>query len=466
MKLEQLHIVYFLGIGGIGMSALARWFRHQGLMVSGYDRTPTELTDELEREGISVHFEDDIKHLPEALFQHKNNSLVIYTPAIHKGHNEYTYLLEQGFTIKKRSAVLGMITESMYSVAVAGTHGKTTTSSIVAHLLKVGGKNCAAFLGGISQNYNSNLLLHEKNGEENIAVVEADEFDRSFLALHPNISVITSADADHLDIYGEKKELTKSFKDFAHKTNGKGLLIIQSKIYAEICPEKPEFETMTYGLEAGDVKAEDIYIKDAAFYFNVRLKERLITGFILKVPGFHNVENTLAAIAVADYLGVSEEKMREAIASYKGVKRRFEYIIQQDNITFIDDYAHHPVEIEAFVKSVKAVYPNRKLTVVFQPHLYSRTRDFAAEFAQSLSLADKVILLEIYPARELPMEGVSSRIIFDGIHAAEKLMCTKEELLQKLTEMQVDVLATVGAGDIDKLVKPICKILNKRYATA
>ncbi len=460
MNLESIHIVYFLGIGGIGMSALARWFNHQGIVVAGYDRMPTSLTDALMAEGITIHFEDNIKTLPEALVDNKDRSLVVYTPAIPTDHRQYNYLLSHGYTLIKRSAVLGKLTESMFSIAVAGTHGKTTTSSMVAHILKEGGKNCAAFLGGIAQNYDSNMLLGTGEGE-NLVVVEADEFDRSFLALSPNIAVITSADADHLDIYGHKDELVKSFQDFAAKTHEEGVLFVQEAIQPVIAPVETAYETVSYGLKQGDIKAENLSIKGVVFHFDVRLKGRILRDFQLHVPGFHNVENALAAIAVADYLDMPEASIRSALATYRGVKRRFEFVIQQLNLTFIDDYAHHPVEIEAFLTSVRALYPGRKLTAIFQPHLYSRTRDFADEFAKSLSLADEVLMLDIYPARELPIEGVDVHMIFDKIIVKEKMLMTKEEVMQKIREMKIDVLVTIGAGDIDKMVKPIQKILSQ-----
>lgn len=460
MKLEDLHIVYFVGVGGIGMSAIARWFNHHGIEVHGYDRTPTSLTTQLQQEGIAIHFEDNTALIPQRLLKDKENALVVYTPAIPADHQELNHLKSQQLTIMKRSEVLGLITESIYTVAVAGTHGKTTTSSMVAHLLKESGRDITAFMGGISTNYNSNFLINEKLTEETIAVVEADEFDRSFLTLHPDIAVITSMDADHLDIYGDKNQLGKSFGDFVNKIENNGHLFIQERLVNDI--EAPKrISKRTYGLNQGQFFAVNLTINNGFFEFDFCGGGHDFLRLSLGVPGYHNVENMVAAIAVVLQLGLTEEEIRKGVASYQGVKRRFEYMVR-GNVTYIDDYAHHPAEIEAFLCSVRDMYPDQKITAVFQPHLYTRTRDFAEGFAKSLSLADEVFLLDIYPAREKPIEGITSRIIYKDIDAA-KTMCTKEELLKQLDSRELEVIVTIGAGDIDQMVDPIKDHITQKY---
>lgn len=444
MRIEHFRKVYFLGIGGIGMSAIARWCKANGKDVAGYDRTATTLTRRLEEEGIAVTYEDSISAIPKAFTA---NTLVVVTPAVPQDAAQLQYFRQSGLTMLKRSEVLGLITEDYLTVAVAGTHGKTTTSTMIAHLLHHAGEECTAFLGGISTNLNSNFLLAE-NDLEQIVVVEADEYDRSFLRLHPDIAVITSVEADHLDIYGEANALTESFIEFAQKIPEEGSLIVQQKV-------APLFSyDFSYSTSEGDYIITDVRKEEGVVLFDTKTPGGMIRDIQLHQPGIHNLENALAAIAVAQQLDVPKKKIKEAFATYLGVKRRFEYIIKTDDFVYIDDYAHHPTEIEMFLRSVKELYPGRKVTAVFQPHLYSRTRDFAEGFSESLSIADEVILLDIYPAREKPIEGVSSEMLLKGI-TTEKVLSTKETLLDDLKSRQLDVLVTVGAGDIDTLVSQI-----------
>ncbi|MEL6536637.1 MAG: UDP-N-acetylmuramate--L-alanine ligase [Bacteroidota bacterium] len=453
MKFEHLHNVYFLGIGGIGMSALARWFNQNGFQVAGYDRTPTVLTDRLVSEGIAVHFEDDPALISEAVRADREHSLVVYTPAIPKDHQEWAWLREQGYTIQKRAQVLGLISQGFFTVAIAGTHGKTTTSSMVAHLLRACGRDVAGFLGGITVNYDSNLLLNET--QEAVVVAEADEFDRSFLHLHPNLAVVTACDADHLDIYGKASALHDSFREFVQQVDGQGRVFLQTRTQPILFPEgKDGAVAELYGIDAGELRAEKVLPVGDQFQFElVRGVENQGT-FTLPMPGFHNVENAVAALGIGLELGLSADALREALASYRGVKRRFEYVVRTEDQIYIDDYAHHPTEIEALLKSVRALYPGRAITAIFQPHLFSRTRDFAEGFSASLSLADEVLLLPIYPARELPIAGVESEMLIPSI-TAEKQLVQKEEVLSVLAEKTRPVLLTVGAGDIDQLVQPI-----------
>lgn len=429
------------------MSALARWFNHHGVKVYGYDRVRTRLCEQLELEGMDIHYEEDPEHLPKG--RSVDNMLVVHTPAVPEQHKEKLQLIAEGFQPKKRSEVLGLISREFYTVAVAGTHGKTTTSCLVAHMLREAGMDITAFLGGISVDLNSNFIAN--NTRNAVAVVEADEFDRSFLTLHPNLAIITNADADHLDIYGDRTQLVDSFKEFANKVAEDGTLFINEKFYEELYDERQN--NKSYGINQGHFFAQNITIVDGFFQFDFHWGEKSISGLKLGIPGFHNVENATAAIAVAITLNISEENIRKSLASFKGIKRRFEFVLSSD-VIFIDDYAHHPTEIAAFIKSTKALFPDKKLTVIFQPHLYSRTRDFAEGFAESLSLADKVILLEIYPARESPIPGITSEIIFKNI-TTEKVLARKDDIPNELDKHDIEVLATVGAGDIDALVPKI-----------
>ena len=463
MKLTNYHSVYFIGIGGIGMSALARWFKRNGFEVSGYDRTETELTAELQKEGINIHFTDDVDQIPKSVKSDKEGSLIIVTPAIPARHTELKYFNRNEYTLHKRSQVLGMIAAEFYQVAVAGTHGKTTTSSMIAHVLKHAGKDLTAFLGGITTNYQSNFIANESQDGKAICVVEADEFDRSFLTLNPDVAVVTSADADHLDIYGDKSHLEDSFKAFIQKLKADGKLFINDKIADELIDENFDRSYATYGLNRGQFFASSITMNNGFFKFNYCDEQYSIDNLKLGVPGFHNVENATVAIAVALHLGLTPDEVRAGIESYAGVKRRFEYLLKTDKIIFVDDYAHHPTEIESFLNSLKALFPDKKVTAIFQPHLYSRTRDFAEGFSSSLDIADQVILLDIYPAREEPIEGVTSQIILDGMKCEDKVLISKDDLLKHLEQGDYEVVATIGAGDIDKLVHPVKELLNRRY---
>lgn len=460
MQLSQYDTVYFLGIGGIGMSALARWFNRQGMFVAGYDRTRTPLTIELEREGIKIHFEDDVALIPTQVDNER--TLFVYTPAIPKDHNEFNYLKDKGYAILKRSEVLGLITKSHKTIAVAGTHGKTTTTSLITHILKVAGVNMVAFLGGVTTNYASNLISEGEANENTIVVAEADEFDRSFLKLFPDIAVITSVDPDHLDIYGNHQEVIKSFTDFTNQINKGGLLIKHDSIRA-IDNELDGVEVNTYGMSRGQFFASRITTEGGFFEFDLVGYANEIKKIKLGVPGFHNMENAIAATIVAKHLGVDDVSIKKALGSYTGVKRRFEFIIQREDLIYVDDYAHHPTEITAFLSSLRAMYPEKKITAVFQPHLYSRTRDFAEGFSQSLSMADEVLLMDLYPAREQPIPGVSSDMLFDAITSTVKVRCTKNDVVQRLEDMDVEVIATIGAGDIDTCVKPIKELLESKY---
>jgi len=463
MTLDRFQYVYFLGIGGIGMSALARWFVINGYEVAGYDRTSTALTNALQAEGMAIHFEEAIEQIPAAFRQQPDRTLIIYTPAVPKTHKEYVYLTENGFTLQKRSQVLGLIAGQMNTVGVAGTHGKTTTSSMVAHILRDAGVNCAAFLGGITNNYGTNFLLNEPADDLRsvVCVVEADEFDRSFLTLHPHLAIVTSTDADHLDIYGAHEAVLDSFSAYVSQIEPlqvgdspaqPGVLFMKKGLSLA---DKTQADVRTYALNEGDYYAENLRIENATFSFDLVYPGGTISDIALLIPGFHNVENAIAAGAVALELGVSPDAVRNALGSYRGVKRRFEYILKTDKAILIDDYAHHPAEVDAFLRSVKALYPDRVLTVIFQPHLFSRTRDFAEGFASSLSLADDVFHLDIYPARELPIDGVTSELIFRDIRAKNKRQCTKDELLTIISFEKPELLVTVGAGDIDQLLPEI-----------
>ena len=460
MNLKNYDSIYFLGIGGIGMSAIARWFKHKGLKVAGYDKTPTPLTHELIEEGMEIHFDDKVEFIPGYITKEK--TLVVFTPAIPKNHVEHAYLKENGFTIIKRSEVLGLLTKNYKTIAVAGTHGKTTTSSLIAHILKVANKNMVAFLGGITSNYDSNLVMNGEVNDETLVVVEADEFDRSFLRLFPQVAVVTSADADHLDIYGDHSAMLTSFKDFIKQIHKGGNLVIHESI-ATLADGIESLTKETYGMSQGQFFAGSITAKGGFFEFDLKGFKKVIEKIQLGVPGFHNMENAIAATVVAKHLGIDEDTIKSALASFKGVKRRFEFIVKKNNLTYIDDYAHHPTEIEAFLKSLKAMYAGKKLTVVFQPHLFTRTRDFAEGFSESLSLADEVVLMDIYPAREEPIPGVTSDMLFKDITSKVKIRCGKADVMQKLEAMDFEVLATVGAGDIDTFVKPIREMLNRRY---
>ena len=461
MTFKGIHSIFFLGIGGIGMSALARWFQQEGYAVAGYDKTPSPLTDALVEEGMQIIFADEVAAVPAQFRSNPDEVLVVWTPAIPKD-SVLLHFFQQGFLIKKRAEVLGMITKDQYTIAVAGTHGKTSTSSLVAHLLKSAGKPVTAFLGGITQNYNSNLILSGKS-KEAVVVVEADEFDRSFLHLHPNEAVLTSADPDHLDIYGDEQTILEGFRQFLALVDKKGKIYIQSHaLYRLEEPALAATDIREYGLRSDGIHAENIIAKPNSFVFDYIGSKNQIKGLELSIPGFHNVENALAAIAIALDHGVSELQVREGIKTFLGVKRRFEIHSSQAGKIFIDDYAHHPEEIKACLSSVRAMYPSQRLTVIFQPHLFTRTRDFAPGFSESLSLADEVVLLPIYPARELPIPGVEAEMLLEGIQAAKKVCIPKSEVMDFLKASAPEVLVTLGAGDIDRLVPGIAAWTNSR----
>jgi UDP-N-acetylmuramate--alanine ligase len=462
VKIEQYDNVYFLGIGGIGMSALARWFMKKGTPVAGYDKTATNLTDELSDEGMIIHFDDSIDRIPEQVKNNREKSLIIFTPAIPKDHKEYNYLKDNGFTILKRSQVLGLITKGYSTIGVAGTHGKTTTSSMVAHILKVAGKSMVAFLGGITSNYKSNLVMHGEVSDQTLVVVEADEFDRSFLQLYPQIAIVTSADADHLDIYGDHESVIQSFKDYIAQINKGGALIVHESVAERLADDVTHVTKYLYSMSRGQFFAGSITAKSGFFEFDLHGFGK-VEHIKLGVPGFHNIENAVAASIATSLCGVSTATIKSALESFTGVRRRFEFVLKGKKVIYVDDYAHHPTEIEAFLKSMKSMYPRRRLTTIFQPHLYSRTRDFAAGFAESLSLSDDVILLEIYPARELPIPGVDANMVFKNITSQEKVLCNKSELMEILEKKEIDVLVTIGAGDIDTFVEPIKKMLLAKY---
>ena len=461
-SLKNYQHVYFLGIGGIGMSALARWFKHQNFWVGGYDKTPSPLTDQMTGEGMEIHFEDSLDLIPEFIKNEKDKTLVVLTPAIPQAHAEWRYFRDAGYYILKRSQVLGLITQTGFTVAVAGTHGKTTTSSMIAFLLKEAGVGCTAFLGGVSSNFGTNFLLSEKPQEETIMVVEADEFDRSFLTLHPNVAVVTSTDSDHLDIYGDGETMLQAYSDFIMQVKREGKLFLQNNITLKI-ETRTGVEVKRYGLEAGQIFAQNV--KPKGFGFEFELKEGLgnYGKFFLPLPGFHNVENATAALAVAHNLGVSYDVLRKILPTFKGVKRRFDKVFENDNITLIDDYAHHPTEIEAAIKSLRALYPDKKLGVVFQPHLFSRTQDFALDFSHTLSEVDRLWLLDIYPARETPISGITSKIILDRVDISEKQIISKDDLIPSMLSSGCEVIAMLGAGDIDRLVAPAAQAFASKF---
>ena len=448
------------------MSALARWFQANGHHVSGYDKTETPLTRALTDEGIAIHYADAVENIPAEIRENCLQTLVVLTPAIPADSREWAWLRAQGYDIRKRSQVLGVLTQGRYTIAVAGTHGKTTTSSMVAHLLHHAGLDVGAFLGGIAVNLGSNLLLPATPAAP--IVVEADEYDRSFLTLFPDVAIITSTDADHLDIYGDQAALIESFKQFVGQIKPGGTLLINHTADPSVAAAAPAgTRVIRYGLTAAqgpELFASDITAEGHQFHFNLHGPQGTVAGLELAVPGYHNVENMLAAAAAAQIQGISAEKLQPAVAAYRGVKRRFEFVITTPKNVYLDDYAHHPREIEAFLRSVRALYPNKRLRVIFQPHLFTRTRDFAEGFSKSLSIADEVFLLDIYPARELPLPGITSALILNNITSPTKAIQTKAQVLAAAqTDESFDILATVGAGDIDTLVPQLKLILTERW---
>ena len=462
----RLEGVFFIGIGGIGMSALARYFNAKGIAVSGYDKTETSLCKQLQEEGIQIHYEDNLE------FIDKEARLVIYTPAVPKDHKELNYYLDNNYTVTKRSDVLGAITAGDFNICVAGTHGKTTTSSMVAHILRHSGFGCNAFLGGIAVNYNTNFWpqvpMKLGSSEREISVAEADEYDRSFLKLSPDIAIISSMDPDHLDIYGTAENMEQAFIDFAAKIKPGGLLISKYGLKRNNDLKAPQHITYDLENDKADINSYNIGINNGSYRFDTKVTGRVIKGIKLNMGGRHNIENVTAAIAAAAQLDIADEKIKEAVAAYRGVKRRFEYIIKTDHLVFVDDYAHHPEELRALITGAKNLYSDKKCIVVFQPHLFSRTKDHADGFAEVLDIADEVILLPIYPARELPMEGVTSEMILERMHNENKMVLSKEDLLKHINQEQTAhveegyngiLFITAGAGDIDTLVEPIKEIL-------
>jgi UDP-N-acetylmuramate--alanine ligase len=501
MNLKNLHTVYFLGVGGIGMSAIARYFNSLDCKVVGYDKTQTNLTKKLASEGIEIHYEENLDLIPLEVKEQQEGTLVIYTPAIPKNNTEFIYLKEQGIRLWKRSEVLGLISQNYFTIAVAGTHGKTTTSSIVAHILNECGVNCIAFLGGISLNFNSNLLLNENtqtsqleevkrgslpeggdsknlsNKNQNrssVFVVEADEYDRSFLTLSPDIALITSIDADHLDIYGDENAMKEAYSEFAGKIKKGGKLISKPFILEELSL-RSDVGVSSYSVtENADTFAQEVRIEEGNYVVDIQsapnsgqvllaqISRTTTSNVKIGLPGIHNVENAIGAFAIGEKLGIDPAKIKTALASFKGVYRRFETHVKTKDIVYIDDYAHHPSELEMTIKSAKELYPGKKITAIFQPHLYTRTRDFLEGFAASLSLLDELLLLDIYPARELPIAGVSAQIILDKVTCTKKKMVTKEGLLAAISIRNIEVLLTLGAGDIDVFVQPIKEQLLKK----
>lgn len=462
MNILDYKLYYFLGAGGIGMSALARYFNHYGKTVYGYDKTPTELTSELESEGIKLHYSEDDSLVSELFSSYtKEEVIVIYTPAIPKDHAEFIFFEKNNYQLKKRAWVLGEITKQFKTIAIAGTHGKTTTTTLVTHILKTAGINCFAFLGGISQNYKTNLLLGDASDKNAYVVVEADEYDRSFLTLHPYIIVITSVDADHLDIYGDQNSMLQTYTQFAFQVQNDGYLIVKKTVDNDLTLNR---KRLIYSLNLGtEYSANSIHIQNGEFCYDVSSPMEPLKNLAIGLPGLHNVENSIAAIAVAQQLGIKGDVINTALRSFKGVKRRFDYRVKSKSVVYIDDYAHHPEELRAAITAAKQLYPDKKVTGVFQPHLYSRTKDFADEFAKSLELLDVCVLLDIYPAREKPIEGVSSQMLLDKMKTTNKFLVKKDQLLEFLKTHPCEVLMTLGAGDIDVFIEPIEKLLNEKY---
>jgi UDP-N-acetylmuramate--alanine ligase len=467
-EIKKIRSVYLIGIGGIGMSAIARFFHSNGIRASGYDKSETGLIKELKAEGIEIHFDENVETIP------KDVDVVVYTPAVPGDHKELVFYRQNGYRVVKRSDVLQMITKSSFNICVAGTHGKTTTTTMIAHLLRDSGYGCNAFLGGISVNYGTNFWSQAPAGtpgssERNVCVVEADEYDRSFLKLDPDVAVISSMDPDHLDIYGTAQAMEEAFIDFSKKIKPGGLLV--SKFGLKRGKELQASRHLTYSLqnESADAYAGNIRMKNGSYEFDVMIKDKKLEDVVLNMGGMHNVENAVAAITVASSLEIENDKIRTAVESFKGVKRRFEYIIKNDRIVFIDDYAHHPEELRALIQGAKTLFRQKKCTIIFQPHLYTRTRDLANGFAEVLDLADEVVLLPVYPARELPIKGVNSEMILAKMKIESKKVMTKDELLKWIKSDYIksvntefgQVLITAGAGDIDMMIEPIKEILEK-----
>ncbi len=450
MTIENIKSIYFLGIGGIGMSALARFFNHQKVSVCGYDKTPSPLTLQLENEGIKIHYTDDLNLIPESI------DLCVYTPAVPRDLKILQSLIKMDVPLLKRSQVLGLITDDAKTIAIAGTHGKTSTTSLTAHILMSAKAPVNAFIGGIAANYNSNLLL---SNQADLFVVEADEFDRSFLTLHPSMAVITSVDADHLDIYGDKNQMIDSFVAFSNQV--KDFLLVKEEIKSKFNHN----HCFTYAIqsETADYYVQNLVLENEMYSFDLGTPQGIVKNLLLGIGGLHNVENAVAASVMALNLGISEDALRSGLSSFKGVQRRFETIIKHKELVFIDDYAHHPTEIEACLNSIRKMYPKRKITAVFQPHLFSRTRDFVNDFAKSLALADELILLDIYPAREKPIEGVDSSWLLSKVDLSQKQLVRKEDINGALLALNPELIVTMGAGDIDRLIDGIKETFISHY---
>ncbi len=448
--LTDLKRIYFIGIGGIGMSALARYFNTQGVKVAGYDKTPTTLTNSLVEEGIQIHFEDDLNQID------KEATVIVYTPAIPADHKELNFYRDNNYLVVKRSDVLQWVTENAFTIGIAGTHGKTTTTSMTAHILRHTGYGCNAFLGGIASNYDTNFWSHEKN----VVVVEADEYDRSFLKLSPNIAVITAVDPDHLDIYGTAEEVLKAFGQYADKIKPGGVLIQKLGTTVDTNANNKTVTTYGYSQDQASFHTSNLKVVDGSYIFDLVHPNGVLKNVVLNMGGLHNVENATAAIAIALNLGIDDKKIIEAVAAFKGVKRRFEYKVKTASKVLIDDYAHHPEELSALISGVRSIYPNEKMVVVFQPHLYSRTQDQAEGFSATLDLADEVILLPIYPARELPIPGVSSDMLLANMKLDKKRVMTKEQLLAWAATTDDKLIVMAGAGDIDVCINEIKEILS------
>lgn len=458
MEINDIKAVYFIGIGGIGMSAIARFFLNKGIVVGGYDRTPSDLTRKLEEEGASIHYEENVDLIPTAC-KDKETALIIYTPAIPSSHKELVFFKENQFDLQKRAQVLGTLTRTHKGLCVAGTHGKTTTTSMAAHILHNSHVDCNAFLGGITKNYGTNYIL---SAQSDYVVIEADEFDRSFHWLTPFASVITATDPDHLDIYGTKEAYLKSFTKYSSLIKPGGYLVMHKDLEMEACVQDG-VTVYSYSRHKGDFHAENIRIGNGEIFFDLVSPFENIKDIQLGVPVSINIENSIGAMALAQIAGATAEEIRTAMASFRGVDRRFDFKIKNDHIVFLTDYAHHPEEIKQSIRSIKELYEGKKITAIFQPHLYSRTHDFYKEFAEGLSLADDVILLDIYPARELPIPGVSSKLIYDNLAPeVTKRMCTKDELLDLIQNSNFDVLIALGAGDIENYAPQIAEILKDR----
>lgn len=456
MNLKDINSIYFLGVGGIGMSSLARYFHALGKKVAGYDKTPSKLTEQLEEQGITIHFSENIDYIKNS-FKHIESTLIIRTPAVPENNTELEYFKNNNFNILKRAQVLGLLFNNKNGIAIAGTHGKTSVTTFTTYLLKESGLDCSAFLGGISKNYDTNLIL----GNSDYVIAEADEFDRSFLQLKPYITLVTTIDADHLDIYKDYIDIRNTFSEFIHQTNSEGAVILHKNVDLEL---DKKYQKYTYSLDnpESDFFASNIKASDGAYEFTFHTPNGPIKGFKLSVPGKINIENSIAAMSIAWVAGVSEQKLKKILPGLKGVVRRVDIQFDGKECVYIDDYAHHPREIDAVVSSVRDLYSDKKITGIFQPHLYSRTRDFADDFAKSLSKLDELILLDIYPAREKPLPGVTSDMLLKKITIERKQICSKENLLHIIKDLNIEVLLTLGAGDIDQFTVPIKNILAER----